>query len=320
MADHERRIPENKTKIVDKVRQYFREYSKFLIVNAMNINARQMMKIRHDLRGKGIVMFGKNTLIRRAIADHVAENPKLEALKKYIVNGNGFIFTDGPMSVIKEIIDANCVGSPARTGAIAPCDVIIPPMKTNMSPAQVSVLHALGITSKIFKGTIEIVSEKMLIKEGDKVGASESNLLTILGIQPFRYALKIVQIYDNGNFYTPEILSISDSVLQSKFNAALTRVAGLALGIGYPCAASVPHMVGHAFKDIASIAVSIEYNLRQIADIQALLADPEALAKMKSSQQTAAATANTPAAAEAAPEEPADDEPAMDLGLDDLFG
>jgi large subunit ribosomal protein LP0 len=137
----------------------------------------------------------------------------------------------------------------------------------------------LNIQSKVFKGTIEITSEKLLLKKGDKVGASEANLLTILGILPFEYTLQITKIFDNGGVYDPEILDISEDILQTKFNQSLKRVLGLSLGIGYPNKLSVPHLVGSAFKDVASVAVSFDYPLKQIADLQALLSDPEALAK-----------------------------------------
>ena len=304
-----------KAKHIKRLRECFSAYSKFAIVNAENVNATQLDHIRHDLAGHAEVLFGKNSLFRRAIEEHKQEDAKVGEIIPFIKNGAAFIFTNGSLSYIKEVIDRHCVGSPAKVGAISPCDVIIPPMKTNMSPNQVNVLHTLGIQSKIFKGTIEITSEKILIKEGEKVGASEANLLSILAIMPFKYTLKIQKLYANGNIYEPAILDISDAVLQGKFNDALRNVAGLALGIGYPCAASGHHLVSNAFKDIASIAVAVEYSMRQIADIQALLADPEALARLNSASAAPAAAAEEAATAK----EESDDAP-MDLGMDDLFG
>lgn len=55
-------------------------------------------------------------------------------------------------------------------------------------------LQALGIATKINKGTIEIVSDVHLIKTGDKVGASQATLLSKLGIKPFKYGLQILQV------------------------------------------------------------------------------------------------------------------------------
>jgi large subunit ribosomal protein LP0 len=193
-------------------------------------------------------------------------------------------------------------------------------MRTTLPPTQVSVLHALNIQSKIFKGTIEITSEKVLIRVGDKVGASEANLLGLLGIMPFRYTLKIEKLYDHGNVYEPAILEISEQVLAGKFAAALRNVAGLSVAIGYVNQASAPHLVGAAFKNIASIAVALDVKLKQIADIQDILADPEALAKLAASKASGPAAGGAAAAAPAEEAKKEEEEVEMAGGFDDLFG
>lgn len=51
----------------------------------------------------------------------------------------------------------------ARAGAIAPCDVTVPAQNTGLGPEKTSFFQALGITTKISRGTIEIlVSELQL--------------------------------------------------------------------------------------------------------------------------------------------------------------
>ncbi len=44
----------------------------------------------------------------------------------------------------------------------------------------------LNIATKINKGTIEIVQDVQVCREGEKVGASEATLLSKLGIKPFQ--------------------------------------------------------------------------------------------------------------------------------------
>ena len=280
---YEKNIPQKKIEFCNKLQELFHKYKKIILVSSENVNATQMLKIRHDLEGHSEIIFGKNSLMRRVIEHMKTEMGHLEAIEPYLKNGVGLIFTNGSFNKIKRVIDENCVGSPAKVGAISPVDVVIPAMRTNMSPTQVSVLHALGINSKIFKGAIEITSEKQLIRQGEKVGASEANLLSILGILPFMYKLKIEHIFDNGSLYEPEILDINDDVLSHKFSEAFKNVTSLSLGIGYINKSSASHIVGNAFKSIASVAVSIGYKFKQIEQLQNLLSDPEALERMKSS-------------------------------------
>ena len=338
---HERKISAKKEAFCKRLKEMFLKYEKCALITAENVNATQLLHIRHDLLGEAEIIFGKNSLMRIVVKELVesGERPQLkilitaqehqkvvsddeEEVKKKVkegplYNGVGLCFTNGPFSKIKEVIDNNCVGSPAKVGAISPVDVIVPPMRTTLPPTQVSVLHALNIQSKIFKGTIEITGEKMLIKKGDKVGASEANLLSLLGIQPFKYTLNVVGLYDGGNLYGPEILEISDAVLGAKFGQALRNVAGLSLAIGYANKASAPHLVGAAFKNIASIAVALDIKMKQIEELQAVLSDPEALAKAQ-----AAASSAPAAGGEAAKEEKKEEEEAAPMGmdLDDIFG
>jgi large subunit ribosomal protein LP0 len=49
------------------------------------------------------------------------------------------------------------VPAAARAGAIAPCEVIVPAQNTGLGPEKTSFFQALGITTKISRGTIEIL-------------------------------------------------------------------------------------------------------------------------------------------------------------------
>ena len=55
-------------------------------------------------------------------------------------------------------------------------------------------LQALNLPTKINKGTVEIVAPVRLVKEGEKVGASEATLLAKLGIKPFSYGLIVTRV------------------------------------------------------------------------------------------------------------------------------
>jgi len=50
-----------------KITSLFDEYPKAFIVNADNVGSKQMQNIRQALRGKAVVLMGKNTMMRKAI-------------------------------------------------------------------------------------------------------------------------------------------------------------------------------------------------------------------------------------------------------------
>ena len=160
-----------------------------------------MQQIRISLRGHAVVLMGKNTMMRKAIRGHLQTNPDLECLLPHIRGNVGFVFTKEDLVSVRDLLLSNKVKAPARAGAIAPLDVEIPAQNTGMGPEKTSFFQALNIPTKITKGTIEIMNTVDLIKTGDKVGMSESTLLTMLGIMPFSYGLVVKKVPTYIVFY-----------------------------------------------------------------------------------------------------------------------
>jgi large subunit ribosomal protein LP0 len=52
-----------------------------------------------------------------------------------------------------------------------------------MEPGKTSFFQALGVPTKIARGTIEITTDLKLVEGGTKVGASEATLLNMLNIR-----------------------------------------------------------------------------------------------------------------------------------------
>jgi len=75
------------------------------------------------------------------------------------------------------MIESNKVPTPARVGAIAPIDVVIPPGPTGLDPSQINFFHDLSTTTKIQKSQIEITKEFRVCTKGKKVLNSEAALL-----------------------------------------------------------------------------------------------------------------------------------------------
>merc|ERR1711976_469013 len=76
-----------------KLVQLFDEYPKCFLVDADNVGSKQMQNIRMALRGKAVILMGKNTMMRKAMRGHSNQNPKLENLLPYIVGNVGMVFT-----------------------------------------------------------------------------------------------------------------------------------------------------------------------------------------------------------------------------------
>jgi large subunit ribosomal protein LP0 len=148
-----------------------------------------MHQIRQALRGKGQVLMGKNTMVRRAIRGIISELPQFERLLPHVKGNIGFVFTSGDLKDVRDIILSNKVAAPAKAGAYAPVDVKIPAGPTGMEPGKTSFFQALSIPTKIARGSIEIVTEVHLVHAGTRVGASEATLLNMLKSVPLPFLL-----------------------------------------------------------------------------------------------------------------------------------
>jgi len=297
--------------------QLMDEYPKCFIVGADNVGSKQMQQIRIVLRGSAVVLMGKNTMMRKAIKGHLEKNPALEKIMPYVKGNVGFVFTSADLGEIRQKLIENKVQAPAKPGAIAPLDVIIPAQNTGMGPEKTSFFQALAIPTKISKGTIEIINDVHILKTGEKVGASEATLLNMLNISPFSYGLQVQQVYENGTIFEPMILDIKPEDLRSKFISGARNVAAVSLEIGYPTVASVPHSIVNGFKKLLAVAAATDVTFKQAETVKEFLKDPSKFAAVAAPAAAAAAAPAKEAKKEEKKEESEEEDDDMGFGLFD---
>ncbi|KFY79564.1 hypothetical protein V501_05626 [Pseudogymnoascus sp. VKM F-4519 (FW-2642)] len=302
----------NKAGYFDKLKGLLEEYRSIFIVSVDNVSSQQMHEIRQSLRGEGVVLMGKNTMVRRAIKGFVGDSPEWERLLPFVKGNIGFVFTNADLKDIRDKILSNKVAAPARAGAVAPDDVFVPAGNTGMEPGKTSFFQALGVPTKIARGTIEITADLKLVEAGTKVGASEATLLNMLNISPFTYGMGIAQVYDNGNTFPPHVLDISEEQLLKAFSSAITTIACVSLAVNFPTLPSVMHSVVNSYKNVLAVAVSTEYSWTEIEELKERIANPE-----KFASATVATTSDAPKAAAA--EEKKEESEAEESG-DEGFG
>jgi len=217
-----------------------RQYTRIFVCDADNVSSKQFQEIRKGMRGYGDVLMGKNTMLKRAIRDIINEVPELERLLPLIKGNVGFVMTNGDLKEIRDLIETFTVPAAARSGAIAPVEVVVPPQNTGLGPEKTSFFQALSIPTKI------------------------------------TYGLDILNIYDNGTVFDPAILDITDDDIRGRFMSGVNNIAAVSLAIGYPTVASVPHSIANSFKNLAAIAAATDIAFPQVDALKAFLADPSA--------------------------------------------
>jgi len=246
-----------------KLDRYLQEYKNVLICTVDNVGSHQMQKVRISLRGRAVLLMGKNTICRKAIREHQESNPALEALLPFVRGNIGFVFTNGDLNGVRKTILENKVPASAKQGSIAPIDVFVPPGPTGLDPGQTAFFQALNISTKIARGSIEIISQVHLVQAGEKVSSSHVALLSKLNINPFFYGINVTHVYEGGSVYEASVLDLTKEDLFAKFFAGVRKIAALSLAIGYPTTASLPHIVGGAFRKLLYISSSAGYDFKE---------------------------------------------------------
>jgi large subunit ribosomal protein LP0 len=304
-----------KHKYRERLIEYLNEYKNILLVRVDNVGSRQMQLVRIALRGEGVVLMGKNTVIRKVLRDESVKNPKLAQLIEYIVGNVGFVFTNGDLAKLRNTIQSNKVPAPARSGMIAPVDVFVPPGPTGLDPGQTSFFQALNIGTKISRGSIEILTQVHLVRAGDRVGSSSVALLSKLGIRPFFFGMVVETVYENGSLYDASILDLSADDLLGGFFNGIGCLAAISMEIGTPNQATVPHSIAKALKKMIALSLVTEYTFEE----SAIFKDPEALAAAMAAANGGDAAAggdaggDGAAAAAVVEEEEEEEEPAADM-------
>ncbi|KAF2636625.1 60S acidic ribosomal protein P0 [Massarina eburnea CBS 473.64] len=306
---------ESKAVYFEKLEALLKEYKSIFIVGVDNVSSQQMHEIRQSLRGEGVVLMGKNTMVRRALKGLITDNPEYERLLPHVKGNVGFVFTNSELKETRDKILANRVAAPARAGAVAPGDVFVPAGNTGMEPGKTSFFQALGVPTKIARGTIEITTDLKLIEAGNKVGASEATLLNLLNISPFTYGMSISQIYDAGQTFASGVLDVEESQLLKAFSSAISAIASISLAVGYPTLPSVMHSVINSYKKVLSVAIETDYDWEEIKELKDRIANPDAYAASGPAATGGGGGGGDAAPAEAAKEEEEEEASDEDMGF-----
>merc|ERR1719479_798136 len=137
----------------------------------------------------------------------------------------------------------------------------------------------------------------------------------MLNMKPFFYGISVEYVYENGDVYPADVLDISLSDVAAAFNNAIREVAALCLALNYPTAASVPHSIMDAYKNMLAIGLACkDYSWENLTKVKEILADPSAFA----AAAAPAAGGDAPVAAAAEPEEEEEEESSAAAG--GMFG
>jgi len=297
----------------ERLQHIVKTYRNVAFVEVDNVSSKQIATIRAKLRAiDAHMIMGKNTLMKASLTAYAqsleGEDTNVNIIKSQLVGNINLILTNGDLGEVKEVLDSEVRPSPAKAGMIAPIDVTVPAGPTGLDPKQTSFFQNLQIQTKIVKAQIDIVNAKQVIFVGEKVDGTQAMLLDKLKIYPFEYKMNITKIIQDGSMFDAKVLSLTNDAILAKFKKAVKTQAQLSLAAGYPTAASAPHSILNAFKNMVAVCAATEYSF------------PQAAAYLNAAKNApAAGAAPAQASKDAAPVEEKKEEP-EDVDMGGLFG
>ncbi|MBV0901841.1 50S ribosomal protein L10 [Haloarcula salina] len=302
-AESERKtetIPEWKQEEVDSIVEMIESYESVGVVNIAGIPSRQLQDMRRDLHGTAELRVSRNTLLKRAL-DEVDDG--LEDLNGFVTGQVGLIGTnDNPFSLFQEL-EASKTPAPISAGEVAPNEIVIPEGDTGVDPGPfVGELQSVGADARIQEGSIQVLSDSVVLDAGEEVSQDLSNVLSELGIEPKEVGLDLRAVFADGVLFEPEELELDIDEYERDIKAAAGRAFNLSVNAEYPTATTVKTMLQSARGDAKSLALQAAIEDPEVvpdlvskadAQLRALAAeidDDEALPEELQGVETAAAT------------------------------
>ncbi len=268
---HKAKVAEYKKNEVNEVSGLIKKYNVIGIIDVTGLPSMQLQKLRHSLRNTMLVRLTKKSLIKLAIENVKNDKKEIEKLEGYLNNIiPALLFTREDPFKLAKTLAKNKSNAFAKTGQIAPRDIIIEPGITNFPPGPIiGELGQHGIKTAVEAGKIAIKESKLVAKKGEVINAKVADLLSKLGIQPMEIGLNLVVMYKDGEIYLGEILNIDETEYLNNLVLAHGEAISLALNIGYITKDTINYLIVKGNTEANALANKIDYqslNIRNSDD------------------------------------------------------
>jgi large subunit ribosomal protein L10 len=236
------------------------KYETIGITKIENIASKTIQRIRHNLRGEAIIKVAKNTLMLLAIKEAAKKNKSLKKLSDYINGSCAFLLTNSNPFKIANYLEKNKVPTPAKEGQVAPKEVKISARDTGFDPGPViGELQSIGLKTRIEGGTIKIIEDSVVCKEGEKVSYTLSNVLNRLGIEPFDSGLSIDAVISEGSLITHDALIVDTEEILDQLKTAYKHAYSLSVEAVYPTKDNLSYLIGKVRREALNLALESNF-------------------------------------------------------------
>ncbi len=228
-------VSEAKKIVVANLIKLIKENPIIGVVNMENLPAKQLQKISAKLRENVVLTMTKKRLMKLAFEKTQDDKKDIMKLVDYLKGMPALLFTKQDPFGLFKTLKKNKSFAPAKAGQIAPCDLSLKAGPTPFAPGPIiGELGAMGLKTKVEDNKIQIIENKVVVKEGEEVQANVAGILSRLGVKPVEIGLELVAVYENGDILTKDVLDIDEEAYLNEMKSAHSEAFKLAVELNYP--------------------------------------------------------------------------------------
>ncbi len=252
-------VSEVKKKELERIVNLIKKAKNIGILDLTSLPSAQFQKIKAKLKDKMQVTVTKKSLIKLALERTKSEKKGIEELEKDLENCiPALLITEEDAFKMAKTLGKNKTNMAAKPGQIAPKDLIIPAGPTNFTPGPIiGELGQAGIVAAVEDGKIVVQKDTILAKEGDTLTDKQTGVLDKFGIEPIQIGLNLKVIYQDGQIFRSDVLSISEEEYIDNLQDSVRHALNLAVFISYPTQETTEILLQKAEREALALSTKV---------------------------------------------------------------
>jgi large subunit ribosomal protein L10 len=212
--------------------------------------------MRKNLKNDAVIRMAKKNLIDLALEDCNADKTNVVDLSEHMDGQVAIIATEMNPFKLYKILEKSKTSAPAKAGAIAPDDIVVPEGDTGLTNlAFMGELGQVGIPARPQDGKIFIQKETVVVNAGEEVSKQMAATLARLDINPMEVGMDLKAVYEEGSIYTSDVLAIDEEQTLADVQNAFKNAFNLSVNAAIPTSETTSTIITLAYTRAVNVGV-----------------------------------------------------------------
>ncbi len=237
------------------------KYSVVAIASISGLKSRQFNAIKKKLRGQAEIIIARKTLLKKAID---TGKPEVKKLEEYMQGAEVLVLSNLDAFKLYKLFKQNKTKTPAKAGAIAPVDIVVPSGETNLAPGPVlTELKQAKIDAKIQGPKIVIMKDAVVARAGQEISPQVATVLSKLGIEPMEVGIELKAAFENNEIYPGEILNVDEATVLANLVECHRKAINLAVYAEVFNSTSIEILLMKAAREAKALPTSAKVDAKE---------------------------------------------------------